>query len=274
MIISKSIRDEIESDMHEWLAQFIEKQEAVYASADSAETDPPNGQDASEGKIKPFHKALLPKSFMRMSSFERSFSASLGKSYERHSALIAKARFATAELQHRTEGTMLKSVDTEISDEVGRINKGHVFENYFDVIDRILEMQKSGTGKTVARSVTSDLYLKTDEGDEIFFEIKSPKPNKEQCLNITRKHLWIHAMLNQAYPAVKTYFGMAYNPYGEGNRYRHSFATKHLDIKRQTLIGKQYWDFLGGEGTFEELLEIYRKVGEVKSKTNRKILDM
>ena len=226
------------------------------------------------GQAMPFHKALLSKSLTRMSSFERSFSTLLGKSYERHSAIIAEPKFAKTELQYKTEGNMLESVDTEISDEVGRINKGHVFPNYFEVVERIVSMEERGSGKRVTRSVTSDLYLKSHDDEEVFFEIKSPKPNKEQCLNITRKHLWIHAMRKIKQPKVKTYFAMAYNPYGEENEYKHSFAINHLDIKRQTIIGKRYWDFLGGEGAYEELLEIYRKVGIRKSKEIGRILEV
>ena len=267
MTLSQSVVDQIETDMCEWLDAMLKKKASEYTRAS---TDVEYAERM--GQIMPFHKALLPKSFARMSSFERSFSTLLGKSYERHSAIIAKPRFAKTELQYKIEGDILESVDTEISDEVGRINKGHVFSNYFEVVERIVNMEEQGSGNRVPRPVTSDLYLKSHNGEEIFFEIKSPKPNKEQCLNITRKHLWIHAMRKSAQPKVKTYFAMAYNPYGEGNEYKHSFATHHLDIKRQTIIGKQYWDFLGGEGTYEELLEIYRKVGMIKSKEISRIL--
>lgn len=258
MILDGSVSDAIESDMHEWLDNLLAKQ-----------SRPP-----PEGDHKPFHEALLPKPLNKASSFERSFSTLLGKSYERHSAIIAKSKFAVARLQHETEGEMLESVDTEISDEVGRINKNRVFSNYFDVVKRIVSMERHGSGKRVRRSVTSDLYLRDDRGGEVFFEIKTPKPNKEQCLNITRKHLWIHAMLKSAHPEAKTYFGMAYNPFGDGNEYKHSFATKYMDVGRQTLIGRQYWDFLGGVGTYDSLVEIYRRVGTSKSSTIGALLTM
>ena len=269
MTLSQSVVDQIETDMCEWLDAMLKKKASEYTRAS---TDVEYAERM--GQIMPFHKALLPKSFARMSSFERSFSTLLGNSHERHSEIIAKPRFARTKQQYEIEGSMLESVDTEISDEVGRINKGHVFPDYFEVVEKIVHMEKQSSGKRVTRSVTSDLYLKSHNGEEIFFEIKSPKPNKEQCLNITRKHLWIHAMRKSAQPKVKTYFAMAYNPYGEGNEYKHSFATKHLDIQRQTIIGKKYWDFLGGEGTYEELLKIYRKVGMTKSKEIGKILEI
>ncbi len=264
MTLSKSVVDQIESDMCKWLDAMLEKKKSEYE----------RGDVEYEAQIKPFHKALLPKSVARMSNFERSFSTILGTAHERHSQIIAKSKFAKTERQYKVEGNMFESVDTEISDEIGRINKSHVFPNYFEVVDRIVRMEEQGSGKLVSRSVTSDLYLKSHDGEEMFFEIKTPQPNKEQCLNITRKHLWIHAIRKIAQPRIKTYFAITYNPYGEGNEYKYSIATKHLDIKRQTIIGKRYWDFLGGEGTYEEILEIYRRVGVTKTKEISKILEI
>jgi len=37
-------------------------------------------------------------------------------------------------------------------------------------------------------------------------------------------------------------------------------------MKNEVLIGSEFWDLVGGEGTFEELLEIYREVGREKTK--------
>ncbi len=266
MTLDKSVKDRLVADICEWMDEFIKKQMTVALS------DVHDAQ--SDANAKPFHKELLPRSFLRTSSIERSFSTMLGKSYERHSGIIAESRFAEVHLQHKTEGTLLEAVDTEISDEVGRINKGKIFDNYHVAIEKILEMERQGSGNQVTRAVTSDVYLKDRAGNETFFEIKTPKPNKEQCLNITRKHLWIHAILKKPPPKVTTYYGMGYNPYGEGNEYKHSFSISHLDIGRQTLIGKAFWDFLGGDGTYEELLEIYHGVGRSKAKEIQEMLSI
>ena len=99
-------------------------------------------------------------------------------------------------------------------------------------------------------------------GNETYFEFKRPKPNKEQCLKVTQKHLLIHCMTKKHFPQVKTHYGMAYNPNGENNQYNHSFSKTFLDIKHHVMIGKNLWDYLGGDGTYEELLQIYKKVGK------------
>lgn len=111
----------------------------------------------------------------------------------------------------------------------------------------------------------ADLYLKTKRGEELFFEIKSPKPNKGQCLEVTDRLLQTHAIRKATAPKVRTYFAMAYNPYGtERSSYKHSFSTKYLDFENQVIIGEEFWDLIGGRGAYEEVLAIYREVGKEK----------
>lgn len=58
---------------------------------------------------------------------------------------------------------------------------------------------------------------------------------------------------------------MAYNPWGiEKEDYDHSFALGYMDIEKQVLIGKEFWDMVGGAGTYEDVLSIYQKVGTEK----------
>jgi hypothetical protein len=48
-----------------------------------------------------------------------------------------------------------------------------------------------------------------------------------------------------------------------------------LDRGREFLIGKEYWDFLGGENTFEELLALFDNVGRrFKEKIQAKIKEV
>ena len=58
---------------------------------------------------------------------------------------------------------------------------------------------------------------------------------------------------------------MAYNPYGTSRAgYKHSFTMRYMDMKNQVLIGKEFWDLVGGQGTYQAVLEIYREVGREK----------
>ena len=34
-----------------------------------------------------------------------------------------------------------------------------------------------------------------------------------------------------------------------------------LDLKHELKVAEEFWDFIGGEGTFEELLNCFERVG-------------
>ena len=115
---------------------------------------------------------------------------------------------------------------------------------------------------TLTRTIKADLYLRGQDGREIFFEMKSPKPNKSQCLDVTAKLLTIHALKKSGPPDVITYYGMSYNPYGGKQQYKHSLALSYLDINDQVLIGDEFWELVGGPGTYDEVLELFRELGQ------------
>lgn len=214
-----------------------------------------------EGESKPFHEALLPHGILLVSEFERSFSTKLGTTFEECARLIAKDRFVHAERGFKVTGNVsmrtLRTIESIVNDLGTKRMKG-----YPRLVKRVL---KSNTGKKVERTRIADLYLRNTEGNEIFMEIKSPKPNKGQCLEVTERLLQVHAIRGKAPPKVKTFFAMAYNPYGdERTDYKHSFTMNYLDFKNQVIIGKEFWELVGGPGTYEEVLEIYREVGKEK----------
>lgn len=262
MALSNSTQKELESYLCGWLDALLERKKAAPNSTDNA----------SKAKVKPFHESLLPDIFVQMSDFERSFSTTLGTAFEGCAEIIARTKFQTVTSQHKTVGNVPKDTETEIGKILHELYQGRVYENYENEVRKIVDFCKSDSSNKEERIIISDLYVMDKNGAEIFFEMKSPKPNKEQCINITRKHLWIHAIRKKSHPRIQTYFGMSYNPYGEGNKYKHSFAVSHIDVKNQVLIGKQFWDFLGGDGAYEDLLTVFKKVGKQKSKTIKNIL--
>jgi len=231
-------------------------------SSDLKATDlRPTKTSSPAGDIKPFHEALLPHGILLVNEFERSFSTKLGTTFEECAKLIAQDRFAQAERGYKLTGKVslkaLRTIESIINDLGSKRMR-----SYPELIRKVL---KSSGGKSVERTRIADLYLRDKEGNEIFMEIKSPKPNKGQCLEVTDRLLQVHAIRKQGPPKVRTFYAMAYNPYGEDkSAYNHSFTLNYLDLKNQVLIGKEFWELVGGPGTFEEVLKIYREVGREK----------
>jgi hypothetical protein len=221
----------------------------------------PTKTQSTSGDIKPFHEALLPHGILLINEFERTFSTKLGTTFEECARLIAKDRFDQAERGFKLTGKVsLKALQTieSIINDLGSKR----MRSYPELVKRVLE---SSGGELVERTRIADIYLRDKEGNEVFMEIKSPKPNKGQCLEVTDRLLQVHAIKKQGPPKVKTFYAMAYNPYGEEkSNYNHSFTMNYLDFYNQVLIGKEFWELIGGPGAFEEVLGIYREVGREK----------
>ena len=216
---------------------------------------------AAHTDFKPFHSALLPATVMHASGFERSFSTGLGSTFEAVAHIVARAHFQTAERQYKAEGFIPTDSLGEVSRIEENLDRKQKATDYRAEVQRLVQLVEHDKSSKESRGVTSDLYVRDRDGNETYFEIKGPQPNKGQCIKVTRDHLLIHCIKRKHFPQVKTYYGMAYNPYGEGNRYRHSIALTYFDIKYHALMGRAFWDYLGGAGTYEDVLLAYRAVG-------------
>lgn len=218
---------------------------------------------SSTGTLKPFHEAIIPPEILRISAFERSFSTKLGTTFEECARLIALQTYVVAKRGYSASGKMPAAAAAKIEEIVSRINEGQT-PDFPALITEVLQVSDD---EWVERPVIADLYLKDKASHEYFFEIKSPKPNKGQCLEVAERLLRIHAITQKDRPYVNAYFAMAYNPYGTRlEDYRHSFSLQYLDMQNEVLLGADFWTLIGGEGTYEELLGIYREVGREKGK--------
>jgi len=225
---------------------------------------------STKGRLKPFHAAIVPEEILRINAFERSFSTTLGTTFEECARLIALDHHLYAERGYDLTGkistTALNEIERQISyfDRTG--NDATSGLTLASMIDAVLAVPHSADF-LVQRTVRADLYIQTKDGTELFFELKSPKPNKGQCLEVTQRILRFHALRQQNRPKVKAYFAMAYNPYGPSrDDYRWSIPKKYMPFTDGVVIGEEFWRLVGGPGTYHELLEIYQSVGKAKSK--------
>lgn len=223
----------------------------------------PLRNESKAGDLKPFHESLLPDGILRITEFERSFSTKLGTTFEECARLIAKSVHKNAERGYRVRGVVTAKAIKHIEAITSKIGSGGMKSKYPDLVKEIIDL--SGSNGGVERVSIADLYIETKSGEEWFFEIKSPKPNKGQCLEATGRLLQIQAITHAKYPKAKAFYATAYNPYGiDKSTYKHSFTVNYMDLANEVLIGKEFWDMVGGKGTYEEVLSIYQEVGKEK----------
>lgn len=222
-----------------------------------------------KGGLQPFHAALVPSEVLRISAFQRGFVTSIGTSLEECARLIASDHHREAKRSYDLRGYITDDALNEIEQQVAKYERAAADDlmppSLDDMISRVLELNKKGA-RTV-RSYKADLYVLSHDGTRFYFEMKSPKPNKDQCVAVTRRILMFHAICNSHRPQVQSYFAMSYNPYGNSRSdYNWSIAKKYLPYDNGLLIGSEFWNLIGGATAYEELLEIYRDVGRVKGK--------
>lgn len=224
---------------------------------------------SQQGRLKPFHAALLPNSVSGISSFERSLSTTMGTTFEECALLIASDHHAIAQRGYDLTGTIngetVQVIEEQITIRERLLESGEQLPTLDQMIEQVLA--RSSNEPKQMRTVRVDLFVQTYDGREFYFELKSPVPNKGQCLEVTQRILRIHALRNIPRPQVQAYFAMAYNPYGSTREYyRWSIAQKYLPFDQSVVIGNEFWTLIGGDTTYAELLDIYREVGEQKAK--------
>lgn len=258
-MISADIRKQIKDYLEEFIQGLIEQKRAQ--SVVSPRELRPLRASAPDGSYRPFHESILPEGILRISEFERSFSTKLGTTFEEVAKFLAREHWGIAELAYRVRGTVSEAAIQLIEQICNGISSARIHRPWPELVTQVVAVAGDG----IERERISDLYIANPQGEEVFFEIKSPKPNKGQCIELADRLLQIHAIRRAGPPRVRTFFAMAYNPYGEDKAaYKHSFAMSYLDLDHQVLIGKEFWDLVGGPGSYEQVLEIYREVGKEK----------
>lgn len=259
-MIKKEIRDKIKGYLEGFIQGMVD--EAKQNGFDPKQLRPLRNE-SKDGDLKPFHESLLPDGILRVTEFERSFSTKLGTTFEECARLIAKSVHKNAERGYRVRGVVTAKAIKRIEEITSKIGSGGMKWQYPDLVKEVVELSKNGNG--VERVSIADLYIETKSGEEWFFEIKSPKPNKGQCLEATSRLLQIQAITHLKYPKSKAFYATAYNPYGvDKSTYKHSFVLNYMDLNNEVLVGKEFWELVGGKGTYDEILGIYQEVGKDK----------
>ena len=219
----------------------------------------------NEETYRPFHSALLSQEALFWSRFERSFSTSFGQRViEQISKVAALAGGATdASNQKSTTVNLTGDQLTAIEDHITELRRKRRdrTQNWTGDIESINARGNKGTNKS--GRVISDLWWVID-GINHYMSIKTVKPNIDQAAEAKRDLLKLQ--LND--PKCRVYFGLYYNPYGESRKdYKWTPPMGVFDFHNDpvVLIGKDYWDTLGGVGFYEKVLTIAKNVG-IKTK--------
>lgn len=189
---------------------------------------------------------------------ERSFSTRLGNWFQRIALLVARQFNQQAHNNYLVGGQLQPAAEAQITAILAQLGGSSPRREPNRQLDctQVNGVQYPG-GTT--RQVRSDLFVVRPDGSEVYFEMKTVKPNRGTFEDMKRKMLMIMAM-RQEFQA-QAYAAMSYNPAGEGNVYIPEF-NNYLELGTDLLVGREFWSFIGDDRTYDELLEIAQAVGE------------
>lgn len=211
----------------------------------------------------PFHYRLLGKDRMALFSFIHSLNTTFGTSiFEPVAETIAKMKFSVAHKQF--------VVGDEISEEAQKVIQEIMNQltisgnpNKEEEIKKIKEACSRGGKRNKLKTVKVDLFVKDNNGHIYLFDIKTPKPNMSNIKDIKRTLLeWVGIYLTK-YPdaVIHSYIAIPYNPY-EPKPYERWTLKGMIDFDNELMVAAEFWNFLGGENTYLELLDCFESVGK------------
>lgn len=128
-------------------------------------------------------------------------------------------------------------------------------------MEEIRRVCRTGTLKQV-KQTRVDVWLENHDGVLFLIDLKTVTPARDHCEGYKRTLLkWRAAVLERSPNAViNAMIGFPYNPY-ESESYKRGMLQGLLDFDHEVLIAEELWDFIGGEGTYKDLLNAFEDAG-------------
>jgi len=217
-----------------------------------------------ESQHMPFHVRLLGRDRMALFSFIHSINTMLGSAiFEQVAVIIARPNFQRVISQYKgLPDSMSQEAQRVIQEIMDNLERGAAKPNKTEEIERILKVAQTGTLNKV-KSPCVDLFLQAEDGCEYYFDLKTAKPNIEGFADFKRKVLEWVAIRGAVHPqptGIYTGLAIPYNPY-EPKPYARWTLQEMFDLPDEIKVGEEFWDFLGGKGTYLQLLDVFEQTG-------------
>jgi len=226
---------------------------------------------------KPLYAALVPDEIFKGSHFERRFVTPFGKVWESLAQGVAIEAHSNCLIGHSIFGNIGSERLRRIQEVLNRLEhsekgKTKTKPNWDTELKYILD----GNGEPIPVTVTCDIYISNQDTKRNYaFELKGPLPNSDQTKVSKEKMFKLLAM--EPCQVNAAYYALPYNPYGKKEDYKWGFAMRWFNMQTDSsvLIGNEFWDFIGGEGTYDNFIKEVNLLGkEYQERIYREFLEM
>ena len=214
--------------------------------------------------LKPLYAALVPDEIFKGSHFERRFVTPFGSAWEKLAQAVAEEEYGYCATGHSVSGVVgsesLRRIQ-EILNSLEHTAKGakKIKPNWA----KELEYIKKGRGAPIPTCVTCDIFIHNKRRKVKYaFELKAPLPNSDQTKVSKEKMFKLLAMNPKQ--VDNAYFALAYNPYGKKKDYAWPFPMRWFNMHEDesVLIGNEFWDVIGGGGTYQTFITEVNNLGK------------
>ena len=215
-----------------------------------------------EPSDKPFQVRLLGRDRMALYTFIQSLNTTFGTSiYEPVAKVIAADSFDRVELQAKPPNTMSVGVSNKIGDIVRRLRAADTAPVRSEHSKELRSALVADDERVSFKLTKIDILLQR-ENKLYLADIKTAKPNKSNFENYKQQLLeWMGAFIEQDSDLdVYPFIAIPYNPYAP-EPYRRWTLRGMLDLEHELRVAEEFWEFLGGSGAYEELLNCFERVG-------------
>ena len=213
-----------------------------------------------ETNYMPFHYRLFGGDQMALFSFIQSLNKTFGTSIYEPIAL-AREKFKVAKTQVQTFDRISSEAQRQIQTIMTDLTAANEDPNKSVEIEKIRKVCRVGSINEV-KLTKVDIWLENHDGELFLIDMKTGKPNIGSFKEYKRTLLeWVAAELARNPDAkIKTMIGIPYNPY-EPEPYNRWTIRGMLDLQDEILIAEELWDFIGGEGSYDALLDAFEIAG-------------
>lgn len=209
----------------------------------------------------PFHYRLLGRDRMALFSFIHSLNTTFGTSiFEPVAEVLARMKFRVAQRQYVVGNTISEKAQMEIQRIMNALTTGQTPSKKKE-IERIRQVCNKGSMNKL-KTIKVDLFVEDLRGSVHLFDLKTAKPNISNFKDFKRTLLeWVAIYLVRNPKAdVHSYIAIPYNPYYP-KPYERWTLKGMLDLNEELKVAEEFWDFLGGEGAYLELLNCFERAG-------------
>lgn len=223
-----------------------------------------------ESKNMPFHYRLLGQDRMAFYSFIQSLNTTFGTSiYEPVAEALAKTRFLKAQSQYVVGNEISEYAQHEIQSIIDELASDANPDKRAE-LQRIRDVCQKGS-MTTSKPVKVDLLVENHEGSLFLFDLKTAKPGGDHFKDFKRTLLEWCAIALAKNPDldIHSLIAIPYNPY-EPEPYERWTLRGMLDLTQELKVADEFWEFLGGDGAYHDLLDCFERVGiELRTEIDR-----